>query len=476
VSEASKSGFSGASGLVQPLFRSESGTLQHQLRLAIQAHQAGRLDEAIENYLQLVAASPFDADVHNNLGTALRGAGHIDAAVAHHRRALTLKPNDPHLHGNLGNALRDAERHGEALGHLQRAVSLDPESAEAFFNLGLCLRDLGQLDAAVAAFKRAVGFARTPARISMELGITQLMAGDYAQGFADYEARRVLPEMPPPEFRQPAWNGQDPAGKRLLLYPEQGLVDALMFVRYARLLHARGARLYVLCQTALRDLFRQCEYLAAVVGEGEPLPAFDWHCPFASLPHFLGVAAVAGAAGQPYLQPPTHSRIQLARYDDTSLSVGLYWSAGSARPGERRRSVPFSEMLALGGDARLLLFGLQGGVRQQDIGHARAQGLVHDVGGQIFDFAEAAAALSQLDLLLTVDAPLAHLAGAMGMPTWLLLPTVADWRWGDDGQRTLWYPSLRLYRQTIPGDWSGPLERVRQDLDSLAARAHRQRR
>ena len=476
MSEASKSGFSGATGLVQPLFRSDSGNLQHQLRLAIQAHQAGRLDEAIENYLQLVAASPFDADLHNNLGTALRGAGRIDTAVAHHRRALTLRPDSPHLHGNLGNALRDAERHGEALRHLQRAVSLDPESPEALFNLGLCLRDLGQLAEAVGVFQKAQSLSRAPQRIAMELGVTRLMAGDYAQGFADYEARRELPEMPPPEFRQPAWQGQDPSGKRLLLYPEHGLVDALMFVRYARLLHAHGARLYVLCQTALRDLFRQCDYLAGVVGEGEPLPGFDWHCPFASLPHYLGVAAAAGPASAPYLQAPARSRIQLARYDDNSLSVGLYWSAGSARPAERRRSVPFAEMLALGGDSRLLLFALQGGVRQQDIVQAQAQGLVHDVGGQIFDFAEAAAALSQLDLLLTVDAPLAHLAGAMGMPTWLLLPTAADWRWGDDGQRTLWYPSLRLYRQTIPGDWSGPLERVRQDLDSLADRARRHHR
>jgi Flp pilus assembly protein TadD len=457
---------------MEPLFRSDSSNLTQQLRLAGQAHQAGRLDEAITAYLQVLQCWPHDSDVHNNLGAALRAAGRIDAAVAHHRRALMLKPEISYLHANLGNALRDAEQPGEALRHLQRAVSLAPTQADSHFNLGLCLRDLGRLSEASQVLGRALELAPDAARITMELGATRLAAGDW-RGFADWEARRAL--LPPPEFRQPPWRGESLAGKRLLLYPEQGLSDVLMFVRYARALKQQGATVHVLCQAALRDLLLQCPEVDRVVAEGEPLPGFDLHCPFASLPHLLGIDR-AGLAVDPYLQAPKSSRLRLARVDVASLALGVYWSVGAQRPAERRRSVPLADVLALAGDCRLALFGLQGGLRQQDIAQAGAQGLVHDVGGAIFDFAEAAAALVQLDLLLTVDAPLAHLAGGLGVPAWLLLPTATDWRWGDDAHRTPWYPSIRLYRQTIPGDWSGPLERVRQDLDQLAERAVRHAR
>ena len=463
-----------AAGLVEPLFRTDAGTLAQQLRLATQAHEAGRLDEALAAYYQLVVAWPDDADLHNNRGAALRGAGRFDAAIAHHRRALARRPDDPFLLANLGNALRDADRPGEALPYLQRATALAPTSPQAHFDLGLCLRDLGRLSETIATLDQAEQLAPDTARITMELGVTRLLAGD-AEGFVRYEARRRLPELPPPEFRQPAWQGEDLSGQRILLYPEQGLSDALMFMRYGATLKRRGATVLVLCQAALADLLRECDEIDEVVREGDPLPAFDCHCAFASLPGLLGVDA--DVAGQtPYLVAPTASRVRIDRAAGNGLAVGLYWSAGGGRNADRRRSVPFADMLALAGDRRLQLFGLQGGTRQQDIALAGAQGLVHDVGGAIFDFAEAAAALVQLDLLLAVDAPLAHLAGALGVPTWLLLPTAADWRWGAGGTRSPWYPSVRIYRQTIPGDWSGPLERIRQDLERLAELATQQNR
>lgn len=470
--EATRIETGSSAGLVEPLFRTDAGTLAQQLRMATQAHEAGRLDEALAAYFQLAAAWPDDADLHNNLGAALRGVGRFDASVAHHRRALALRPDDPLLLTNLGNALREAEQPGQALPYLQQAVALAPSLPQAHLDLGLCLRDLGRLPEAIATLEEAERLAPEPARMTMELGVTRLLAGDM-EGFAQYEARRRLPELPPPEFRQPAWAGEGLAGRRILLYPEQGLTDALMFVRYAGALKLRGASVLVLCQAALADLLRTCADIDDVVREGDPLPAFDCHCAFASLPGLLGIEADP-TRQTPYLSAPAASRLRIERSSGSALAVGLYWSAGGGRNADRRRSVPFAEMLALAGDHRLQLFGLQGGTRQQDIALSGAQGLVHDVGGAIFDFAEAAAALVQLDLLLAVDAPLAHLAGALGVPTWLLLPTTSDWRWGATGSRSLWYPSVRIYRQTIPGDWSAPLERIRQDVARLAdiARQH----
>jgi len=216
------------------LFRNEDESFQQQVRLAAAAQRAGRLEEAISAYLRLLAVKPYNAELHNNLGVALRLMGKLDAAIAHHRQSLELDPDNAALHSNLGNALRVASRTREAVRHHLQAVSLKPDYAEGFFNLGLCLRDLGRSDEALACLSRALTLSPQNKRARVEIAITRLAQGDLARGFDEYELRKQLDDVPAPEFRQPAWTGDDPKGKRILLYPEQGLADVLMFVRYAR--------------------------------------------------------------------------------------------------------------------------------------------------------------------------------------------------------------------------------------------------
>jgi Flp pilus assembly protein TadD len=446
-----------------PLFASDS--FVQQLRLAAQAHRAGRLDEAISSYLRLLAIRPYHAELHNNLGVALRLIGKLEASVSHHRLSLSADPNNPALHSNLGNALRAAGRLDEAVKHHFQSIALNRDYGEGFYNLALCLRDLGRTDEAVGCLARALALHPGNRRARAELAIALMMRGELEVGFAAYEARKRLPETPRVEFSQPAWDGGEIAGKRILLYPEQGLSDVLLFVRFARELKRSGATVIVLCQALLKDLLAGTEYIDEAVAEGEKLPAFDVHASLVSLPHLCRADFTAVSA--PYLRAPKESRIRLGRLEKAKLRIGIYWAAMPGQPQDRQRSAPFPQFLALAGDPELLVFSLQGGVHQRDIQQFGAGGLLHDVGRGIFDFAEAATALSQLDLLISIDAPIAHLAGAMGMKTWVLLPLAADWRWSLGGTRAPWYPTARFFRQPKAGDWDSVFAAVRDALEAM---------
>lgn len=458
---------SAASGAPTPLFGGAADSFVQQLRLASQAHRAGRLDEAIASYLRLLAVRPDHAELHNNLGVALRLAGKLEASVSHHRLSLAADPENPALHSNLGNALRAVHRPDEAVKHHYRSIALSRDYAEGFFNLALCLRDLGRLDEAIGCFSRALTIHPDNRRARVEFAITLLMRGELEAGFAAYETRKRLPETPTPDFAQPAWEGEPVEGKRILLYPEQGLSDVLLFVRFARELKRRGATVIVLCQALLKDLLRSADYIDEVVAEGETVPAFDIHASLVSLPHLCRADFAALSTEPPYLRAPEESRIRLGRLERARLRIGIYWAAMPGQAQDRQRSVSFEQFLALTGDPELLFFSLQGGVHQKDIQSYGAGGLVHDVGRGIFDFAEAATALSQLDLLISIDAPVAHLAAAMGVKTWVLLPSAADWRWQLGGVQAPWYPSARLFRQTISGNWNDVFVDVRRELETL---------
>lgn len=439
------------------------------MRHAAAAHRAGRLSEAVAIYARLLQRFPFNAELHNNIGVALRGMGRFDAAIAHYRQSLALDPNNAAHYSNLGNALRSVSRCEEALQYHFRAVGLAENYVEGFFNLGLTLRDMGRLEEAQGCFQRALQLAPDHVRARVEIAVTRLMRGELEAGFAEYETRRLLPEHPKPEFREPAWSGEDLTGKRLLIYPEQGLSDALQFLRYVPLLRARGARVVALVQPLLRDILRLSGLVDEVVAEGDPLPGFDMHSSMLSLPALLGPGALPAAV--PYLKAPERSRIRLGAHPRTKLKVGIFWAAMPGQTQDRHRSCPLGEFLALADNPEVLLFSLQGGAAQKEIEENGATALVHDVGRGIFDFAEAATVLTQLDLLITIDAAIAHLAGALGLPAWVLLPHSADWRWMVNRADSPWYPSLRLFRQPAPGDWRSVMGQVRTSLGALLSGA-----
>ena len=326
-----------------PLFGSDADSFVQQLRLAAQAHRAGRLDEAIASYLRLLAVRPYHAELHNNLGVALRLAGKLEASVSHHRLSLAADPDNPALHSNLGNALRAANRLDEAVKHHFHSITLNRDYGEGFFNLALCLRDLGRVDEAVGCFGRALALNPDNRRAQVELAIALLMRGELAQGFAAYEARKRLPETPVPDFRQPAWDGGPIGGKRILLYPEQGLSDVLLFVRFARELKRRGATVLVLCQALLKELLGQRRLHRPRRGRGREAAGVRPAC-------LDGVAAAslprrfrrAGRRARLSARPPADSRIKLGRIEKAKLRIGIYWAAMPGQPQDRQRSAPFA--------------------------------------------------------------------------------------------------------------------------------------
>lgn len=437
------------------------------MRHAAAAHRAGRVQEALDIYIRLLQQTPYNSELHNNIGVALRAMGRNEAAIAHYRRSLAVDPDVAAHHSNLGNALRTLNRSEEALQHHFRAVALQNDYVEGFFNLALTLRDMGRLDEALGCFARVLQLAPDNMRARVEQAVTRLLRGDLDVGFPEYEARRGLPDHPRPEFHEPAWTGEDPAGKRLLIYPEQGLSDALQFVRYAPMLRKRGATVVALVQPLLRDLFKRSGVVDEVVAEGEPLPGFDFHCSMLSLPALMGTSMANLPANVPYLKAPEVLRIRLGSQSLTKLKVGVFWAAMPGHPLDRQRSCSLVHFLELADNPEVLLFSLQGGAAQKEIEAMGATGLVHDVGRGIFDFAEAASVLTQLDLLISIDSPIVHLAGAMGLPAWLLLPYTADWRWMLQRTDSPWYPSLRLFRQPAPGDWRAVFSQVRASLGAM---------
>ncbi len=445
--------------------------------LGVDLHRRGRLADAARAYGRALLFNPTLADVHNNLGVALRAQGKLEAAVACYRRAGALKPEAANYQSNMGNALRELGRLEEAAQAMQQALRLAPGASGILYNFGLVLRDMGRTDTALNCFDAVLKADPDHAEAHFDRALTWLQAGDLKRGFAEFEWRRKLKRNPPRPFKQPPWNGGDLAGKTLLLHREPGLGDAIQFARYIPLAKKKGGTVILECQAELARLLETVAGVDRVVIHGGPLPAFDVHAPLLSLPRLL-----SGGASVPYLRPPAINAIGIGRAGAGALKVGIVWAGegddgkdGGGNGGhdggaDRHRSCPFAHFLELAGVSGVALYSLQKGAARRDLDRHAAEALVTDIGQVIADYADAAAAIAKLDLVVGVDGPMVHLAGALGVPTWTLLSDIPDWRWGRTGDATPWYPSMRLFRQKTLGDWAGAMADAREAL-GLAARA-----
>lgn len=434
------------------------------------AWAAGKPEEAAAAFGTAALLAPDSAEAHGNLGVALRRLGHIGAAIASHARSLALEPGNAGFHSNMGNALREAGRLDEAVTHLRRAVALAPGTPSFSYNLALALRDARHMDEALAMMEALVAAHPGNADHAWDLALTRLALTDYARGFEGYEARWGLARTPrrdlPGQRLRP---GMEVAGRTVLLISEQGFGDALQFARFVPLLARRGARVVLECLPELRDLFAGLTGVAAVVDKHAPPPPYDLWAPMLSLAHILGVTWRTLPAEVPYLRPVRKLARPLGRAPGTVLNAGLVW-AGKTTP--RDRSWPLEALLPLFEDPRVAWHSLQLGPRAADLAAAGADRLVRDLGPGLRSFADTAAVMAELDLIVTIDTSAAHLAGALGRPTWMLLRTVSDWRWLDEPEDCAWYPTMRLFRQPDPADFATPVGRLGAELArAVAARA-----
>jgi hypothetical protein len=411
-----------------------------RLRDAADDHlRAGRFAQAIEAYRKLAHRLPRDAEVQNNLGLAYASVGDQERAAESYRRSAKLLPDNPHIHHNLGTTYDRLGRPAEAIASYDRAIALQPDFPLAHYYRGMLL----------------------------------LLMGDFERGWADFEWRLQKPGSGPHRriLPQPRWNGSDISGKTILLHAEQGLGDTMHFARYATLVAARGARVIVESQPSIATLLRTVKGVAEVVTGPAPLlphqlPPFDVHCPLLSLPFVFGTNLGSIPAEIPYLFPdPARAeswRQQLAA--DRNLRIGLSWAGSPLHGNDRSRSMALAAFAPLASVPNVTFYTLQKGPAA-----AQAPPAGLKLVNCSRDMDETAAIMANLDLVLAVDTSLAHLAGALGRPVWILLSSVPDWRWMLSREDTSWYPRARLFRQSTPGDWMGVIDRVRNELMRLSA-------
>jgi tetratricopeptide (TPR) repeat protein len=447
----------------------DAGAADLHVDLALGLEGESRLADAVAAYGRAVEREPGHRVAWLNWAVLARRLGHLEEAGEAAKRAVDLDPDDPIARSLLGGTLVQLDRAAEAEPHFHAAVELRPDDGEGFNNLALALRARGRLDEAIAACRTAVGLVPDDAEAHVHLAELLLLAGDYGEGFAEYEWRRRLPDTAPPGdgLDAPTWDGDDPAGRTILVVAEQGYGDTLHFCRYAPLLAARGGRVVLVVQEALADLCRSLDGVDAVVASGAPLPAFDLKVPLLSLPHLMGSTPETTPATVPYLAPPAD---RLARWQGAfdglppGRRVGIAWQGNPRGAGDRGRSVPLARFLDLAAIGGARLVSLQKGAGHEQLAALPAGAAVEDAGRRCDDFADTAAVMADLDLIVTTDTAVAHLAGALGRPTWVALKGDPDWRWHVDRDDSPWYPSLRLFRQATAGDWDGVFAAIRSAL------------
>jgi tetratricopeptide (TPR) repeat protein len=461
-------------------------SFQHALRLdpdncdvagqcGMVLYRMGRLPEAYLHFDRCADRQPNVLTLYRR-GRVLIDLGKPEQALADHQRAHALDPANPHICNNTGVILRSLGREEEALQWFDRAVALQPNSVEALNNRAVSLGQLQRFDQAFSTYRRVKTLDPGNAEIDWNVAILHLLTGNFDAGWPGREARwKRAHRQPYPEFSQPKWLGEEAIdGKTILICTDEGLGDTIQFVRYVPMLVARGARVILLVSDPLVSLFSglpgvsQCFPLSAFPA----LPAFDMHCPMSSLPLAFRTQLDTIPSAISYLPVPAKERIQFWENRLSlrrKLRVGLVWSGNPKHKNDRNRSIPFRQFQRLFNGVDATFVSLQKEPRPDDQAALSERADIIDLAAELTDFSDTAALVSCLDLVITVDTSVAHLAGALGCRTWILLPYTPDWRWLLDREDSPWYPTVRLFRQNETRKYDDVLERVQVELRQLIA-------
>ena len=449
-----------------PLYYSNLGEM---LRLT------GRLDEAVAAGRRAVELSPRYAQALNNLGIAHYDRREYEEAAGYYRRAVAAEPRFAEAFSNLGNALRAQHKLEDAIVAYHRALELKPDFPDAVANLASVLHLIGRLDEAIATYSRAIAMSPRHANAHSGLGLLQLLRGDFTQGWWEYEWRWRSADAVAPNLPSPVWGGESLVGRRILIYSEQGYGDALQFCRYAPILRDRGATVFLRVPPPLRSLMAESMPWLEVSSDGKGgLPKHDCHCALLSLPHRLETRLETIPAEIPYLRasPDRVARWSASIDASADLKVGIVWAGSTRHINDVNRSIPLTSLASWFEIDGIRFFSLQVGDAAAAV-NALPKQAVTDLSPLLTDYAETAAAVEHLDLVVSVDTSVVHLAGALGKPVWTLLPWIPDWRWLENREDTPWYPTMRLFRQPERFAWSPVLARVAGEL--AAARDDRGR-
>jgi tetratricopeptide (TPR) repeat protein len=440
--------------------------------LAVALRAIGQIDQAIAAYRNALSFNPKFADAHNDLGSALREKGSLDKSIAALREAIRLQPDLHKAYNNLANALQEKGQLDEAILALRHALQIKPDIAEIHNNLGNILRDRGLLDDAVAALRQAIRLKPEFAEAHYNLGLIYMLKGDFAEAWPEYEWRWRSKDFPSPrgEFSQPRWEGTELNGRSILLHSEAGFGDTIHFARYAPMVAARGGKVLLECHDSLLPLMRDITGIEKLISTTEPLSHFDVHCPMMNLPLAFRTTMQTIPATVPYLHAdPSLIESWRARLGpaDAQLRIGLIWAGNRRFRLDGTRSLNLQQLSPLARVPGVKFYSLQKDP-PADQAKTPPPGLqLINLGPDLNNFSDTAAVMSLMDLIISTDTSVAHLAGALGLPVWLMLQFMPDWRWHLDREDSPWYPTMRLFRQKSLGDWPEVIERVAQALDAL---------
>lgn len=433
--------------------------------IGVLALHINRPDLGLDYLKQAIAINATVAAYHSNLGLTLQALGDSEGAIRAFDAALALQPNAAEVHNNKGAALEDLGRRDEALKAYARSCALRDDAAEPYNNMGTLFAERGEIDKAMGCFRRAMELDPKFGEPFMNLGMCLMLKGKFEEGLRHYEQRWHTRKLPlrPRGFEQPQWIGQNIAGKTLLIHAEQGMGDTFQFIRYAPLLARRGVRVVAEMQVEVIDVIRRMSSIAEVVVTGEPLPKFDWHCPTMSLPLAFGANLSNIPANVPYLDAdPDLADLWGERLGpaDGMFTVGLVWAGRPTHKNDHNRSMTLEMLAPLAEIPDLRFVSLQKGAPARQAETPPAGMLLFEATDLIHSFADTAALLTHVDLLITVDTSVAHLAGGMGKPVWVFIPDPPEWRWLENRTDTPWYPSMRLFRRKGDEPWPNVVERV----------------
>ncbi|MBF0612058.1 MAG: glycosyltransferase family protein [Magnetococcales bacterium] len=433
----------------------------------------GRLDEAVAIYQQAISIRPDFAMAYCNLGVALKMQGKLPESIQAYQQAIRLNPQYDWAYANMGAAYMDMGLLDESLAAAQKAITLNPTMIMGYFNLGTVYKGLNRLSEAEQIFRQAIALQPSFVEAHFVLGQVLLTQGRLAEGWGEYEWRWNLKEYGwlkslHGEFSQPRWNGEPLQGKTILVYAEQGMGDTIQYVRYLPWLVDMGATVILAVHPPLVTLFSQLKRIFVIPLDQKPLPAFDYHSPLLSLPRLQGTQLFNVPANVPYLHADENLVQQWLPRLGGGLRVGLVWAGNPTQKGDKFRSPRLASMFPLFDIPGVTFIALQVGEGRQDLQQYPLPPHVIDLGKEIKDFSDTAAIMKSLDLMITsCTAPL-HLAGALGVRTWGVIPYSPHFLWMLNREDSPWYPTLRLYRQDrYDVNWSQVIQQVRQDLLAL---------
>ncbi|MFM0400270.1 tetratricopeptide repeat protein [Paraburkholderia aspalathi] len=445
-----------------------------QLNFAAQVCQlAQRHDAAIALFERCLTQFPHHAASLYGVAMSLIQLGELQRALEALVHLCKIQPQSAEAHYNRGTLLGTMARYEDELDAYRQAITLKPRFVRAYVNLGVALRDLGRFDEALLQFKKALSIDPNDAGARTNRAQTNLLLGEFEHGWREYEWRWRDGTCSHGFPQNTLWTGNQPIdGKTVLVHHEQGFGDTLQFVRFVDRLSAAGAHVVLRVQDALLPLLQNYRGAAEVIGETAQVPHFDYHIPTLSLPFALKVRAPDLALSGPYVQADGALAPQwddLFKGSVRRPSVGIVWSGSRTHLNDHNRSISLEQLKPVF-DANADFVALQPDVCDSDracLAQLEQRGVLRDVSGRLTTFAETAALIARLDLVISVDTAVAHLAGALGKPVWIALPFMPDWRWQLDRSDSPWYAKARLFRQTTRDDWTGVVAALRAEIDAL---------